>query len=73
MGKRLKSKIFLKKEKEEFVFTHNYSVTIKTKEKSIPKLIFGLSEENIWITDIEVKKPTLEDVFLKIARGNNES
>lgn len=72
-GEKSKVEEFLKKEKEEFEFTHTYSVTIKTKEKKIPKLIFGLSEEDIWITDIEVKKPTLEDVFLKIARGQNES
>lgn len=72
-GEKAKVEEFLKKEKEEFEFTHTYSVTIKTKEKRIPKLIFGLSEEDIWITDIEVKKPTLEDVFLKIARGKNES
>ncbi len=72
-GEKAKVEAFLEKEQEDFEFHHNYSVTIKTKEKSIPKLIFGLSEENIWITDIEVKKPTLEDVFLKIARGSNES
>lgn len=60
---------FLVEEKVSYEFTHNYSVVIKTKEKTIPKLIFGLSEKGIWITDIEVKKPTLEDVFLKIARG----
>lgn len=72
-GEKGKVEDFLKQEKEEFEFTHTYSVTIKTKEKRIPKLIFGLSEEDIWITDIEVKKPTLEDVFLKIARGKNES
>lgn len=72
-GKKSKVEEFLKHEKEEFKFTHNYSVTIKTKEKKIPKLIFGLSEKNIWITDIDVKKPTLEDVFLKIARGAHET
>lgn len=72
-GEKAKVEAFLEKEQEDFEFPHNYSVTIKTKEKSIPRLIFGLSEENIWITDIEVKKPTLEDVFLKIARGANES
>lgn len=72
-GEKTKVEKFLTSEKEEFVFTHNYSVTVKTKEKKIPKLIFGLSEEDIWITDIEVKKPTLEDVFLKIARGQDES
>ncbi len=72
-GEKTKVEDFLKAEKEDFVFTHNYSVTIKTKEKKIPKLIFGLSEKDIWITDIEVKKPTLEDVFLKIARGTDET
>lgn len=60
---------YLKAQKEDFEMPHKYSVIIKTKERSIPKLIFGLSEEGIWITDIEVKKPTLEDVFLHIARG----
>lgn len=64
---------YLIAEKQNFEFKNKYSVSIKTKERSIPKLIFGLSEKGIWITDIDVKKPTLEDVFLKIARGNHES
>jgi ABC-2 type transport system ATP-binding protein len=64
---------YLNSEKQDFEFTHKYSVSIKTKERQIPKIIFGLSEEGVWITDIEVKKPTLEDVFLKIARGQDES
>lgn len=44
-------------------------VTISTEEKMIPGIIFGLSKKGIWITDIEIKKPTLEDVFLQIARN----
>ncbi len=60
---------YLKEQEQEFKFTHKYSVSIKTKERLIPKLIFGLSEKGVWITDIDVKKPTLEDVFLTIARG----
>jgi len=72
-GEKDKVAGFLEQEKTEFEFTHTYSVTVKTKEKAIPKLIFGLSEAGIWITDIEVKKPTLEDVFLRIARGENEA
>lgn len=43
-------------------------VVITTTEKSIPSVIFDLSKAGIWITDIEVKKPTLEDFFLKIVR-----
>jgi hypothetical protein len=41
---------------------------IEVEENKIPEIIFGLSKKEIWITDIEVKKPTLEDVFLHIAR-----
>lgn len=63
---------YLQGQKQDFTFPHKYSVSIKTKERQIPKIIFGLSEEGIWITDIEVKKPTLEDVFLHIARGGSE-
>ncbi len=62
-------KDYLLELKEDFEMPHKYSVIVKTKERNIPKLIFGLSEKGIWIKDIEVKKPTLEDVFLHIARG----
>lgn len=37
-------------------------------ESIIPKVIFKLSNNNIWITDIEIKKPDLADVFLQITR-----
>ncbi len=60
---------FLRSSKQKFNFTHDFSVEVSTGEKQIPKLIFGLSDVGIWITDIEVKKPTLEDFFLQIARG----
>lgn len=59
---------FLKDEKEHFSFINRYTVVIYADEKRIPKLIFKLSKAGVWITDIEVKKPTLEDVFLQIAR-----
>lgn len=48
---------------------HN-TVLIKTEEKLIPKLISIISKD-ILFTDIEIKKPTLEDVFLQIARKDN--
>ncbi|HEX7456310.1 MAG TPA: ABC transporter ATP-binding protein [Candidatus Nanoarchaeia archaeon] len=60
---------FLKEQKQICSFPHPYTVLMNTKEKTIPKLIFGISNLGIWITDIEVEKPTLEDVFLRIARG----
>ena len=60
---------FLKLNEQKFIFINNYIVSIQSDEKKIPKIIFKLSKAGIWITDIEIKKPTLEDVFLQIARG----
>ena len=59
---------FLKNEKLIYKFQSNNTVIVNSKEDLIPKLIFSLSKEGIWMTDIEVKKPTLEDFFLQIAR-----
>lgn len=59
---------FLQKHAYSFTFSSKNSVTINTEEKLIPKLIFGISKTGVMITDIEVIKPKLEDVFLQIAR-----
>lgn len=70
-GEKMRIKKYLDEKKQDFSFPKNNRVIITTKENLIPKLIFGISNLDIFITDIEVKKPTLEDVFLTIARGNN--
>lgn len=62
---------FLEKEKYDYSFIRNNIVEIKTKEDQVPAVIFGLSNDNVWLTDIEVKKPTLEDFFLQIARNTS--
>lgn len=49
-------------------FHDEHTISIEATEKQIPRIIFDLSKLGIWITDIEVRKPTLEDVFLQIAR-----
>lgn len=67
-GKEIAKK-FLQDEVEKFIFLNDHVVTVDTEETHIPKLIFGLSNAGLWLTDIEIKKPTLEDVFLQIARG----
>jgi ABC-2 type transport system ATP-binding protein len=68
-GARTAVEAFLAERGQRYVFPQNHIVSIDTTEALIPALIFGLSEQGVWITDIEVKKPTLEDVFLRIARG----
>ncbi len=60
---------YLLSQKQEFRFEGEHVVYVKTEEKLIPKIIFGLSKVGIYMTDIEIKKPTLEHVFLQIARG----
>ncbi len=64
---------FLTERAQSHRFTQDHMVVIDTMEERIPELIFGLSERGVWITDIEVQKPTLEDVFLKIARGEADA
>ena len=71
-GDRKTVAAFLKEQAQGFQFTQDHTVVIQTTEQRIPDLIFGLSERGVWITDIEVEKPTLEDVFLKIARGDSD-
>lgn len=68
-GDRNIAEKFLKECKQKFIFSNPHAVIIDTEEKLIPKLIFGLSKNNIYITSIEVKKPTLEDAFLQITRS----
>lgn len=60
---------YLENEHLDYRFDGAHVVYITTEEKTLPKIIFDLSKEGIWMTDIEVKKPTLEHVFLQIARG----
>ncbi len=59
---------FLKGLNLKYTFENSSSVIIETHEERIPKIIFGMSKTGVYMTDIEVKKPDLEDVFLHIAR-----
>lgn len=46
---------------------HTVRVQLSDEEK-IAKVLIGLSKQSIWIIDVEVEKPSLEDVFLMISR-----
>ena len=52
-------------------FLNDNKVVVETTEKLIPKIIYGISKKGVWVTDIEVQKPTLQNVFLQIARGKS--
>lgn len=52
----------------EYSYPEDNAVEVRTTEVEIPGLLFDMSKTGIWIEDIEIQKPTLEDVFLQIAR-----
>jgi len=57
----------LKKEKwVESIKVHDSSITVGTKdiEKKLPMIIKLAEKNNIEIKSIDIRKPTLEDVFL---------
>jgi hypothetical protein len=47
-------------------------VTVVTEEAQVPRAILALNEAGGGLTDVEVKKATLEDVFLQIARRTRD-
>jgi ABC-2 type transport system ATP-binding protein len=55
---------------QDYRFLDRETVLVETHEPLIPELVFRLGEAGVAVTDLEVRKPTLEDVFLQIARGN---
>jgi len=68
-GDRAVVERFLTERGARFRFTHPFSVAAESTKKELPSLIFDVATTGVWITDVDVKKPTLEDVFLTIARG----
>lgn len=53
----------------KITFANRKTVTINTQENLIPQTIFKYSKSPVEIVDIEIQRPTLEDVFLQIARA----
>jgi ABC-2 type transport system ATP-binding protein len=64
---------YLKQKKYAYTFPRAHVAALVLPEKEIPSVLFGLSKTNIWVTDIDIKKPDLEDVFLSVAKGRYES
>jgi ABC-2 type transport system ATP-binding protein len=45
-------------------------VVVTTQEHQVPRAIFDIGNTGAQVLEIDIRKPTLEDVFLQIARGN---
>jgi ABC-2 type transport system ATP-binding protein len=48
---------------------HNV-VVVTTEEHKVPRAIYDIGNAGVHVLEIDIRKPTLEDVFLQIARGN---
>jgi ABC-2 type transport system ATP-binding protein len=48
----------------------DHVVVVTTDEHLVPQVIFDVGNAGVRVKDIDIRKPTLEDVFLQIARGN---
>lgn len=48
-------------------------IALKVSEQGVPRVLFDLGKKRVWITDIDIKKPDLEDVFLAIAKGGADA
>ncbi|MBV9548029.1 MAG: ABC transporter ATP-binding protein [Chloroflexi bacterium] len=45
-------------------------VLVTTDEHLVPHVIFEIGNAGVQVLDIDIRKPTLEDVFMRIARGD---
>ena len=61
-------KDYLSNEQITYTMREPHIIELTATGESIPRILFGISNTDIHITDIEINKPTLEDVFLQIAR-----
>ena len=48
----------------------NNVVVVTTEEHQVPRAIFDIGNTGVHVLEIDIRKPTLEDVFLQIARGD---
>lgn len=50
----------------------HHQLIVTTDADQVPQAIFDVGNSGVQVLDIDIRKPTLEDVFLQIARGNSE-
>jgi ABC-2 type transport system ATP-binding protein len=49
----------------------NNMVVLTTEEHKVPRAIYDIGNTGVHVLEIDIRKPTLEDVFLQIARGDD--
>ncbi len=72
-GKKSVISGYLKQKGYSYTFEQANLAEVRLGEQDIPSVLFDLGGKGIWITDIEINKPNLEDVFISIARGGKDA
>ena len=54
---------------KDVVLADGNVVVVTTEEHQVPRAIFDIGNTGVQVLDIDIRKPTLEDVFLQIARA----
>ncbi len=68
-GERKKIEAILQKYSERISFPFSHTVHAEVKQKEIPAILACINTAGALIEDISIEKPTLDDVFMHIARG----
>jgi ABC-2 type transport system ATP-binding protein len=55
---------------EDVALADGNVIVVTTPEHQVAKAIFDIGKTGVEVLDIDIRKPTLEDVFLQIARGD---
>lgn len=64
---------FFKKAKKEYVSVNPHVISVTLDEQEIPNVLYGLGDAGVIVTDIEIEKPDLEDVFMAVAKGGKSA
>ncbi len=64
---------YLTERKYVFSFLRTHTVEVTVPENKVPNVLFGLGKAGVRFTEIDVRRPDLEDVFLSITKGEYES
>lgn len=66
---RKKIEAILKKHTAGISFPHPHTILAEVNQNEIPTILASIHTAQIMVEDISIEKPTLDDVFMKIARG----
>lgn len=66
---RKKIEAIFEKYSKKISFPLSHTICVEVRQNEIPSILANISKAQIVVEDISIEKPTLDDVFMQIARG----